>query len=99
MKAPKLTLEYIQSEAFDRDLAKSIRAGAAFDVDAFVASGELIRMSRGWYVLRDHTVLDTVGFMVRTLQGRTVKGKSELRVQFESPKGYKKLAARLKPGY
>jgi hypothetical protein len=48
---------------------------------------------------KNGSALDTVGFMVRTLEGRAVKGKSELRLQFESPKGYKQLAARLKPGY
>jgi hypothetical protein len=98
MKAPTLTTDYVNSEAFSKKLAQQIRDAAAFDVDALVASGDLTKKAGGWYVLRDHTVLDKVHHMVKAMENRKVRGQQELRVQFESVTAYKKLAAKLKPG-
>ncbi len=89
----------IDTEEMRKALAREVRAGAAIDVEALITSGDLIRNGRGWYVLRALSVLPKVSILVKALEHREIRGRpTEIRVQLESTKKYKELAARLKPG-
>jgi hypothetical protein len=89
--------EPLNLERMRRDLTREILAGAAIDVDALIASGDLTRKGpKGRYVIRSLDVLPKVNHVIRALQHRTVRGKHEIRVQLGSVKTYKALAAKLR---
>lgn len=92
-----LKADNVNSDASSR-AAERIRATAAVDVDALLASGDLVKKAGGWYALKNISVLDKLHALVKATSSHTVGGKSEIRVQLDSIKSYKALAGRLKPG-
>jgi hypothetical protein len=80
-----------------RELEREIRTGAAIDVDALVAAGDLVKKRRNWYVVRDPSVLGKVSQLVGEVSTATVRGQSEIRVRLHPVTKWKRLAAKLGP--
>jgi hypothetical protein len=78
-----------------RTIAREIRAIASIDVDAMIASGELIRKATGWCELKDMSVLAKVGRLLTAIE--IANRGNTIRVKLESVKKYEKRAAKLRP--
>ena len=72
-----------------------VQALASIDIDALIISGELIPKGRGWFAVKDKSVLDQVGRLAT--RWKFDKRGSLTRVKLESVEEYKNLAANLRP--